>query len=121
MKYCITCDQSRDAVNIEDMSVVLRYVINGVANKRLLSLVEIAATDAEYVTAAILRGLQGKSLDPAGILILSQCYDGASVMSGVKCGVQKLIQDAIGKQIPYVHCFSHQLHLVVTQGDRAKG
>ena len=34
-------------------------------------------------------------------------------MSGVKSDVQKLLQDAIGKQIPYVHCFNHQLHLVV--------
>ena len=51
------------------------------------------------------------NLKPANIL--SQCYDGASVMSGKHGGVQKKLQEKIGKHIPYVHCFSHQLHLVV--------
>jgi len=34
-------------------------------------------------------------------------------MSGCHGGVQKLLQDRLGKVIPYVHCFNHQLHLVI--------
>ena len=94
--YYIKCDETRDAINIEDMSVILRDVINGVANERLLSLVEMEAVGDESITTAILQELQGHSLDPAGIL--SQCYDGASVMSGVKGGVQMLLQYAIGSR-----------------------
>ena len=45
--------------------------------------------------------------------MLSQCYDGASVMAGHKGGVQALIQQETGRNIPYVHCFNHRLHLVV--------
>ncbi|KAJ4945995.1 hypothetical protein JOQ06_023673, partial [Pogonophryne albipinna] len=45
--------------------------------------------------------------------ILSQCYDGASVMSGKRGGVQKILQEKVEREVPYVHCFNHQLHLVV--------
>ncbi|XP_056637700.1 uncharacterized protein LOC130445837 [Diorhabda sublineata] len=47
--------------------------------------------------------------------LLSQCYDGASVMSGHKGGVAALIQKSLGRFIPYVHCFNHRLHLVVVR------
>ena len=59
----------------------------------------------------LLEHLDTVNLKPANIL--SQCYDGASVMSGKHGGVQKKLQEKIGKHIPYVHCFNHQLHLVV--------
>ncbi len=45
--------------------------------------------------------------------ILSQVYDGASLMSGRHGGVQKLLQNKLDRNIPYIHCFNHQLHLVV--------
>ena len=34
-------------------------------------------------------------------------------MGGCKGGVQKLLKDKIDRVIPYVHCFNHQLHLVI--------
>ena len=34
--------------------------------------------------------------------LLSQCYDGAGVISGHFDGVQKNLQNEIGKSIPYV-------------------
>lgn len=34
-------------------------------------------------------------------------------MSGTRGGVQRWIPDLIGKEIPYVHCVNHKLHLVV--------
>ena len=46
--------------------------------------------------------------------IINQCYDGACVISGVRDGVQELIQ-RLNKVIPYIHCFKHQLHLVVVR------
>ena len=45
--------------------------------------------------------------------MISQCYDCASVMSGTKWGVQKLIQQRLNKEIHYVHFFNHILHLIV--------
>ncbi|XP_045075725.1 uncharacterized protein LOC123489869 [Coregonus clupeaformis] len=34
-------------------------------------------------------------------------------MSGRHGGVQKLLQNKLDRNIPYIHCFNHQLHLVV--------
>lgn len=47
------------------------------------------------------------------VFVFSQCYDGASVMSGKDGGVQKLIQDDLKRKVPYFHCLNHQFHLVV--------
>lgn len=44
---------------------------------------------------------------------MCQCYDGASVMSGGKGGIQAILQKHYKKVIPYIHCFNHRLHLVV--------
>ena len=41
------------------------------------------------------------------------CYDGASVMSGKKSGVQRRMQDMLGRTCTYVHCYAHRLNLVV--------
>ena len=110
-RFCIKCDETQAATNIEDMSVVLRYVKEGVPVECLLSVVDMKAVDANSITEAIIEELKSHSLDPA--CILSQCYDGASVMSGSKGGVQKLLQEKLEKTIPYIHCLNHQLHLVV--------
>lgn len=45
--------------------------------------------------------------------MINQCYDGAFVMSGKHGGMQKFVQQKLGRTIPYIHCFNHRLHLVV--------
>ena len=54
-----------------------------------ISIMKVAEVDAKSLTQLLLGGLQNKRLDPA--YILSQCYDGASVMIGAKWGVQKIL------------------------------
>ena len=44
---------------------------------------------------------------------LSQVHSGASVMAGHCGGVQCLLQERENRNIPYVHCLNHQLHLLV--------
>ena len=46
-------------------------------------------------------------------ILISQCYDGASVISGDKSEVQKKIRDIVGTRCFYVHCYAHRLNLVV--------
>lgn len=110
-QFCLKCDETRDANNVEDMSVVIRFVKDGKPVEHLLSMVRLEAVDAKAITKAILDELQQRDIDCRAIL--SQCFDGASVMSGCRGGVQTLLQEEIGKKIPYVHCFNHQIHLVV--------
>jgi len=67
--------------------------------------------DADTLTTTIIDELKKSGLSTDKIL--SQVYDGASLMSGKYGGVQKLLKDKLGRDIPYVHCFNHQLHLVI--------
>ena len=82
-----------------------------VAERRLV----LSSTDsgvAKAITNVILA-----ELTQAGLIsskILSQVYDGASVMVGHCGGVQRLLQERENRTILYVHCQDHQLHLVVT-------
>ena len=45
--------------------------------------------------------------------ILREVYDGVSVMAGHCGGVQRLLQERENRKIPYVHCLSHQSHLIL--------
>ena len=45
--------------------------------------------------------------------IISQSYDGASVMRGEHKGVQKLVKDRF-PFAHYVHCYAHQLNLILS-------
>ncbi|XP_073730590.1 uncharacterized protein [Misgurnus anguillicaudatus] len=74
--------------------------------------------DARTLTDTILAELNKAGLNPSKIL--SQVYDGASLMSGKFGGVQKLLQEKLNKNIPYVHCLNHQLHLVVVHAMSAE-
>ena len=79
--------------------------------ERLFALATSSSCDAQTLTEVIC-----SELDAAGLAtskILSQVYDGAAVMSGKHGGVQRLLQEREGREIPYVHCLNHQLHLVV--------
>ena len=45
--------------------------------------------------------------------MVSQAYDGASVMSGARGGLQALVCSFYGRSVIYIHCFCHRIHLVV--------
>lgn len=108
---CLKCDETRDASNVEVMSVCLRFVCDGKPIEHLLSIVKLDAVDAKSITGEIIRELKARNVDPQNIL--STCFDGAAVMSGCFGGVQKLLSDELKLSIPYVHCYNHRLHLVV--------
>ena len=90
--------------------------------ERFLGFVPLGQLLAESLTATITQFLADVSL------LIKQCitqsyesysYDGASVTSGVKNGVQKLVRDATDNLCPYVHCHAHRFNLVLA--DVAKG
>ncbi|KAJ3583322.1 hypothetical protein NHX12_025626, partial [Muraenolepis orangiensis] len=119
--YTVTMDGTRDPTGCENISIVVHFVDeNYVIKERLLTIATAVAGDAKTLTQTLIAEIRkvGLSTDT----ILSQGYDGASLMSGRRGGVQRLLQDELGREIPYVHCFNHQLHLVVVHamsGERA--
>ena len=97
--------------NVENISIMIQFGCNSIPEEHLISLLDLSQLDAEFMTTQILQHLSdsGYSADE----IISQCYDGAAVMSGIRGGVQALLQKKVGKDTPYIHRYSHQLHLAV--------
>ena len=109
--FTLKADGTKDLTNTENISIVIRHVNNGHATEDLLTLATSEKLDARSLTNKLIEAIEKDGLTTDQIL--SQCYDGASVMSGKRGRVQKLMSDAAKRPIPYFHCFSHQLHLVV--------
>ena len=65
--------------------------------------------DAKSLCDAILSTLASLGLN---CIIVAQCYDGASVMSGDVSGVQARLRE-FHKSALYVHCYAHRLNLVI--------
>ena len=110
--YCLKCDGTRDPVNTENLSVIVRYSVDAIVHERLVALSGLEGLSAAHITKQVLEDLQLVGLDPKQILCT--CFDGASVMSGSKGGVHALLQKELQKEIPYIHCLNHQLHLVIS-------
>lgn len=77
----------------------------------MLNIVEAHELTAKNLTNLTLKALEENHVNVENIL--SQCYDGAAVMKGYKGGVQALLGAKQGRKIPDVHCFNHQLPLIV--------
>ncbi|XP_039133325.1 zinc finger MYM-type protein 1-like [Dioscorea cayenensis subsp. rotundata] len=109
--FSIMIDEARDVSVKEQMGVVLRYVDkNGYVIERFLAMVHVSDTSAISLKNAIdcLFAKYGLSLSR----LRGQGYDGASNMRGEFNGLKALVL----KENPYaryIHCFAHQLQLVI--------
>lgn len=111
--YTLLEDGTTDKNYRENISICIRYIKNGEVVESLLTIQTISALDAKSFTQLTLKILRDCGIKLENMI--SQCYDGASVMSGKTGGVQALIQKELNRNIPYVHCFNHKLHLVVVK------
>lgn len=109
--FTIYVDGTKTRTHKECMSVATRYVLKGHPIESLLQFYGTDKFDAKTNAALILKTVEDCNLSSSHIL--SQCYDGANVMSGDEGGIQRIIQETLGRVVPYVHCFNHRLHLCV--------
>jgi hypothetical protein len=81
-KFTIKVDGARDPTGRENISIVIRYVNDesGEIKERLLCLATSEKFGASDLADVIFEQIQSRGLDVKNIL--SQCYDGAAVMSG---------------------------------------
>ncbi|XP_042437288.1 zinc finger MYM-type protein 1-like [Zingiber officinale] len=109
--FSLMVDKAQDSSVKEHMGVVLRYVNKkGCVIERFLAVVHMPYTSSHSLKMAIdaLFVQHGLSLSR----LRDQGYDGASNMRGEFNGLKSLIlQENIFAM--YVHCFSHQLQLVL--------
>lgn len=109
--WTLMADGTRDRNGNEILSIAVRYVRDGHPLERLLVFEKVEDITAKGLVEVIIEQIESCGLESKKLI--SQCHDGASVISGKNGGVQKLLQDHFGRTIPYVHCFNHRLHLVV--------
>ena len=116
--YSILADETKDCSKREQMAIVLRYVDieTGSILERFLTYVEVVSLDAQGLSTYILDTLKHFGLDST--CIVSQGYDGASVMSGKCSGVQQRIKE-VAPQALYVHCYAHCLNLALVDTTRS--
>ena len=110
--FSVLAGETKDSSKSEQMAIVLRYVDvkEATVHERFLTYVEVANLDAKSLSVYILTTLRSNHLDLHSLV--SQGYDGASVMSGRCSGVQRRIMEVVPQAI-YVHCFAHVLNLVL--------
>ncbi|KAJ9565720.1 hypothetical protein OSB04_001686 [Centaurea solstitialis] len=108
---CNDVDESSDVSKKEQMAVVLRYVdARGIVKERFFGIVHVTGTSSSILKSAIgtLFVEHGLSLKQ----IRGQGYDGASNMRREFNGLKALILND-NNSAYYIHCFAHQLQLVV--------
>jgi len=115
--YSILADETKDCSKVEQLSIVLKYVDIHTAtqHEHFLTYVEAKAQDAQSLSAYIMETLNHYRLDPSKIV--SQGYDGASVMSGKISGVQQCIKEHAPMAV-YIHCYAHCLNLVLVDSTK---
>ncbi|XP_076927813.1 uncharacterized protein LOC143591512 [Bidens hawaiensis] len=109
--FALLVDESSDVSKKEQMAVVIRYVDKlGVVKERFIGFVHVSDTSSLCLKSAIdgLFAQHGLSLTK----VRGQGYDGASNMRGEFNGLRALILKENVSAF-YVHCFAHQLQLVV--------
>ncbi len=116
--FSILADETKDSAKQEQMSFVIRFadMSKGEIHEHFVTYVEAKSLDATSLSSYIKDLLTKLDLDCSKIV--SQGYDGASVMSGRCAGVQAKVRDFAPKAI-YVHCYAHVLNLVLVDSCRS--
>ena len=109
-------DETTDLSNTEQVVLVFRWVDSELSvHEKFLGLYQTdsvkAATLLKIIEDTLLR------LNLKLEMCRGQCYDGASIMSGIKNGVAKCITDKEPRAV-FTHCYGHALNLAV--GDTVK-
>ena len=115
--YTILADETKDCSKKEQLAIIVRYVdVEAVKLfEHFLTYVEATSLDAGSLSTFILDTLRKNGLDPK--CIVSQGYDGASVMSGRCTGVLQRICEVV-PHAAYVHCYAHCLNLVLVDSTK---
>ena len=99
--YTIIADESKDISKKEQLSIILRYVYHGIIHERFVGYTHATELNATALSEYILQAISEMQLDIKDCI--SQCYDGASVMSGECAGVSAKILERNTKAV-YIHC-----------------
>ena len=92
----VVADESCNISGKEQLSIVLKYTMDGKVKESFSGFVEISSVSVESISAAILAHLSRIGVDLRKLV--EQGYDGASTMAGHVSGVQKRIREKYPEQ-----------------------
>lgn len=108
--FALMVDESKDCSKTEQLSIVIRYYLDGNIYERFLGFEPANKLDASSLLICIKQKLANCGVDLN--YCVAQTYDGAAVMSGSCTGVQALLSREVPQAI-YTHCMNHKLNLVI--------
>lgn len=112
----IQADETTDVSCQSQMSLIFRYILDNKIEERFIGFFDVSKNKtAAGLSEVILNELSKWSI---GKKVVCQTYDGASVMAGEKNGVQSIIQNIYPMAI-FIHCYAHQLNLVLLHGAKS--
>ena len=101
-----------DVSHKDRLAVACRYVDNkGQPRERLMSLTESKVKTGEGGANEIIESLTKNGLDLNELCF--QSYDYTASISGRFNGVQRKIQDKLGRNVPYMPCLAHRSNTVI--------
>ena len=109
--WSLMADETEDCLSMEQVSIYARFVNDCEVREEFLGFITIAKMDAQTIADALLTTLQQWGLNLS--FLVGQGYDGASVMSSSRNGVQAKIAQKC-PHATYIHCRSHVLSLAIS-------
>ena len=108
--YTIIADETKDISKEKQISIIVRYVYSGLIHEQFIKYVHATDLDAASLTENILQIIS--QVQPSIDRCVSQCYNGALVMSGACSGVSVQIKE-LNPRAVYIHCCAHCLNLAL--------
>ena len=106
-------DGATDSAVMEEELMYVRFVVDGEVCMRFVGIANVDKPDAAGIVAAMdtmCKTYLGINLDPLAAKLAGFGSDGASVMMGVRAGVQAKLKEKQGNLF-VVHCMAHRLEL----------
>ena len=108
--FGIIMDETSDISRTEEVSLCLRYVINGETKENFVGFFATASTEGEVPYELAKTAIN--KLDLRLENIIAECFDGAANMSGIRKGLAMRMKECSPLEI-YVHCYGHLLNLAL--------
>ncbi len=100
-------DKTTDIATQCQLVLVLRYIdAKSNIQESFFEFIPLHLTTADSIATALKERQKSK--------LISQAYDGASVMRGATADVQRKMLD-VYPNAHYIHCYAHQLNLIMQQ------
>lgn len=116
--YSIMADTTPDVSHKDRLAIACRYVdAEGQPRERLMSLTEAKDKTGEGGAEEIIESLNKHEMNLNELCF--QSYDYTASMSGRFNGVQKQIQNKLGRRIPYMPCLAHRSNTVIEHSCQA--